>query len=196
MGICYCKGAEEIPDQRNPEINVSRRLVIEENKEEDFARNKDDEDDNHVIMFPSSMTKFNMNESQTLHLDSSFGNHASPQPVSLSETLEITLDIASLEDISLVKTPFSNAADVNYSVLSEKHNAFCLSPSSSLSPSNSSSTISDLFVLINGEESSGFDPEQRSKPRFRLVTELYGSEHEVTGSKNRPHKRHSCKQRG
>ena len=181
----------------NLEMNRYSDRIIEENKEEDFVRDEDDEDDNHVIMFPPSMTKFNMNESQTLHLDSSFGNHALLQPVSLSETLEITLDVASLEDISLVKTPFSNAADANYSVLSEKHNAICLSPSSSsLSPSNSSSTISDLFVLINGEESSGFDPEQRSKPRFRLVTELYGSEHEVTGSENRPHKRHSCKQRG
>ena len=33
MGICYCKGAEEIADERNTEINVSRRFGIEENKE-------------------------------------------------------------------------------------------------------------------------------------------------------------------
>ena len=95
-------------------------------------------------MFPPSLTKFNLDESQTLHLDSSFGNYALPQPVSLSETLEITLDIARHEDFPLVKTPFSNAADVNYGVLSEKHIAFCLSPSSS------SSSLIPLLIYIVG----------------------------------------------
>jgi hypothetical protein len=167
--------------------------------EEDKITGKDEDEDESAHEGNQDSARDSVNgyndeilPSQARNSDLSSLPQSPSQPKAEAISLESTIN----EQFSQAKSPTCNAADVKYGSLSEKHDSYCLSSFSSSSfslSSTNSSTISDLLAPIDDEEDSGFDPEQRRKPRFRLLTELYKTQHENVPSNHHSLKRHSSR---